>query len=131
MPTDKIDEAIESALADAPEESPKVEEYPVQTSEREGYAWASDVFWVYDHLGDRVSRERAPNSGCYATWKWAKKNLDDFIGQMLPKAMNLLERARDKSSDEDIIQDEEKRAIAEMQRLLKRAVAEAAGAADE
>lgn len=121
MATD-IDDLLDLALTGATEPEATRDNF---APEREGYQWAVDVFWVYEHLGDRISKEKAVSSGRYAQWKWAQENIDSFVGQLLPKAMGILEKARAKQGDNELIEAEEKKDIAAMTRMLARAVAEA------
>lgn len=95
--------------------------------EREGNAWALDVFWVYEHLGSRMTRKEAGTAARWGLYQFAKKNTENFMGQVLPKAMVLLEKAREKAGDPDELIIEEKKGINELRRILTAAIAEAAG----
>ena len=92
------------------------------------HRWASDCFWTFEHLGDRMTLAKAGNAGRWGLWQMAKNDPERFLNQILPKAMSILDRAIDKSGDgEDIIVKAERKNIAELQDILRRAVAEATG----
>lgn len=92
---------------------------------REGHAWAADCYWAYEHLGDRVTRAKAGTAARFAQWKMAAKDPEYFVMQVMPKAMTMLEKARDKAGDEDGVSRAEQKSIAELQRILTAAIAEA------
>lgn len=98
---------------------------PTGELERSSYSWAEDVYWVYEHLGDRVNRSTAGNAGRYALWKNAKADVDKFITQMMPRAMSLLEKSLDKEVDDAVIIRREKKNIAELENILADALVEA------
>ncbi len=117
-----VDDILSSPAVSTPQENES--SFDGGTYAREGYAWAVDAYWVYEHLGDRLNKEKAGNPGRYALWKYAKKETDKFIGQMLPKAMTLLEKARDNTNDDATIVQKEHKAVGELRSLLRKAVAE-------
>jgi hypothetical protein len=119
-----LDVLVDSVLAETPEAG-AIGRYAY---DREGYAWAVDCFWVYEHLGDRITKPLAGSPARWALWKFAKANPDKFVGQILPKAMGLLEKARDKEADSEVdnlMVSEEKKSIRELQRVLEAAILEA------
>lgn len=120
---DVVNDLVSDAIPPEPDVAPGD---PV--SERAGQQWAADVFWVYEHIGDRVTRTKAGTSGRYAMWQYAKKNMDAFLGQLVPKAMAIDEKARDKQGDSTVVEIEEKKSIAEISRILRAAIEEAAQA---
>lgn len=121
MATDAIDDLLDEAFGDGATQF----EGPSEAKDREGYAWAADAFWVYDHIGERLNKKKAGSSGRYAMWKWAKEEQQTFFQMILPKAMALLERARDNSQDDVVVANKEKKAIRELRDLLRKAVKEA------
>lgn len=94
---------------------------------KESYAWALDAFWTYEHMGDKMTRVKAGSAGRWALWQFAKNEPDKFIGQILPKAMALLEKAREKEGDDQVVVEAERKSLANLRQILADAVAELAG----
>lgn len=93
---------------------------------RESYAWAVDVFWVYQRLGQKPSQAAAGGkNGRYALWVEARKDPFKYTNVILPKAMMLLDKARAKEGDSDEVEAIEAKDIAKMKATLKAAVREA------
>lgn len=125
---DSVDDLLDEEPAQsAPETNPaSAREIRPEDGEivREGYQWAIDCFWVYDHLGERMTKAIA-GPRRWAQWQEAKRDTQYFIQQTLPKAMPLLEKARDKAGTDDVSVREERKGIAELQRICRDAVEEA------
>lgn len=88
-------------------------------------AWAEDVHWVYEHHASKLMK--ASPGMTTARWgilQYAKKNMDQFMAQLVPKAMTVLEKAHAKTGDTDAVVTESKRGIAELKRILVAAIAE-------
>lgn len=117
--TDPFADAIDSILASPKPEVPEVTSYA-----RESYAWAEDSFWAFENMGNKMTRAKAGTAARHALWKYAKDNPDQFLGQVLPKAMALLEKARAKEGDTDEIIRAETKSIASLRKLLKAAIVE-------
>lgn len=130
--TDLLAEAV-SEKPLQPASTPLIHDIPVDATNaataglREGHAWAIDAFWAYENLGEKMTRQKAGTSARWAQWQSARKDTGYFLMQILPKAMQLLERARDKGADADMVEREERKEIAKMQRVLKEAIKEAIG----
>lgn len=92
---------------------------------RESYSWAQDVFYVYDHLGATAKEVKTFSDARRALHKHAKSNMDSFMGQLVPKAMQLYEKAREKHGDGDNIIAEEKKGIVQLRQILVAAIEEA------
>lgn len=94
-------------------------------SAREGYAWAADCFWAYDNMGGKMTQAKAGSAGRYYQWKMATKNPEQYVMQVLPRAMTMLEKARDKAGDDaNVVVRAEEKQIAELQSILTAAIAE-------
>jgi hypothetical protein len=91
---------------------------------REEYSWARDIFWVYENLGKKVTKVAAGSSR-YVLWQHANRDKHGFITQMMPKAMALMEKARERQGDDITIIQQERREIAELQAVLRDAIKEA------
>lgn len=96
-----------------------------QEVQREGYRWATDCFWVYKRIGAKLTKAEA-GPGRWALWQEAKRDLSNFVGQILPKAMTLLEKARDKAGDTGAVEKVERKEIGKLQEILIAAREEAA-----
>lgn len=118
-----LDKIIDGALSDGLDVPVTADDVNRQLYAREGYAWALDVFWAYEHMGERVKKDDA-GPGRYALWKFAREDPSKFIGQILPKAMSLLEKARDKEGDDQVVVEAERKGITELRLTLKEALAE-------
>lgn len=116
---DPFDDVVNQILADPKPATPEVTSYA-----REAYAWAEDSFWAFENMGLKMTKAKAGSPARHAMWKYAKDNPDQFLGQVLPKAMALLEKARAKEGDTDEIIRAETKSIAELRNLLKAAVEE-------
>ncbi len=134
MSQDKLDDVLDDLfpVEDKPAAPPKQDDQPtpsdqVSELEREGYAWAQDVYWVYEHLGDRMTRKKAKTGARYGLWQHAKADMDGFLRNILPKAMGLLEKARDKSADDLTIVEAETKSIGELKKILAAAIVEFEG----
>lgn len=117
---------LTDVIDDAPA-TPPAEDAPAFNDgvySREGYAWAVDAYWVYENLGERMNKTKAKSPGRWALWQFAKKDTDNFVRHVLPKAMSLLEKAREKSGDDGHVIEKEKKAIKALKKLLSAAVAE-------
>jgi hypothetical protein len=94
--------------------------------------WARAVYWAANNLDSQgLTKATAGSTLRYELVRYAKKNMKDFIGQMLPKAMVIKDRADAKGGDADIVAVEERKGISELQRILRAAVREATGEVDE
>jgi hypothetical protein len=120
MPDD-IDDLLD-AIDDAP--AAPAEDIAVQI-ELDSLSWARDVYFVYAHIGEKLTKAKAGTGARYALWDYAKKNTADFISNMLPKAMVILDRQKAKGSDDETISAAETKSIKEIQKLLAAAVKEA------
>jgi hypothetical protein len=92
--------------------------------------WARDVYWAAKNLDGKVTKSSAGSTLRYELVRYAKKNMKEFLGQILPKAMVIVDRANAKGGDADIVAVEEGKSIGELQRILRAAVREATGASD-
>lgn len=92
--------------------------------QRESYAWAQDVFFAYEHLDSKPSREKAGTAGRFALWKFARGNTEKFVESMLPKAMVQLEKGRNRAGDDYEVVEKEKRRVGELLELLDAAIVE-------
>lgn len=117
---DELDGLFDNLTADVKVDVPEVTSYA-----RESYAWAEDSFWAFENMGNTMTKKKAGSASRLAMHKYAKNNPDQFLGQILPKAMTLLEKARAKEGDTDEIIRAEQKSIAELRKLLKMAVEEA------
>jgi hypothetical protein len=98
--------------------------------ERESYAWALDVFFVYEHLGTTAKAAKATKeftAARRALLQHSKDDMNNFMGQLLPKAMQLLEKANEKNGDLDTVVAEEKKEINKLRQTLRAAIEEAKG----
>jgi hypothetical protein len=95
-----------------------------QEVQREGYRWAQDCFWVYKRVGRKLTKAEA-GPGRWALYQEAKRDLSNFVGQILPKAMALLEKARDREGDTGTVEKIERKEIAKLQEILVAAREEA------
>jgi len=118
---DEID-LTKAALVDL-QESTNRDEAPTLT--RASYAWALDCDWVWQNLGGKMTRDKAGTPARWALWQYAKKDMDKFIQQIMPKAMTLLEKALDKEGDTDVIIIKERKNIATLKQILSDALIEA------
>lgn len=86
--------------------------------------WARDVMFVYANLSTRVHKEDVTPSR-YSLHRWAsdEKNMEKFLSTMVPKATDMLQKARSKDAGTDEAEKLEHRAISELQALLDAAVA--------
>jgi hypothetical protein len=116
---DQIDDLFSDILDKPVADVPEVTSYA-----RESFAWAEDVFWCFENLGGSMTKKKAGSNARHALWTYAKNNMDQFMGQVLPKAMQLLEKAKAKEGDSDEIIRAETKSIASLRKLLKLAVEE-------
>lgn len=101
-------------------------ENPNQQVERpSGLTWANDVMFVYANLSAKVEHGTVPH-GQYALHRWAsdEKNIDKFLTTMVPKATDMLQKAKSRESESDESVKLEHRAISELQALLDQAIDE-------
>lgn len=121
----KLDDLLaEEEFAEAPQTHADTPVEGPDLFKREEYAWARDIFWVYENLGKRVTKA-STTSGRYVLWQHANRDKHGFITQMMPKAMALMEKARERQGDDITIIQKERKEIAELQALLKDAIKEA------
>ena len=87
--------------------------------------WAQDVMFVYANLSATVRKEDVTPSQ-FALHRWASddKNMDKFLTGMVPKATDMLQKARVKEGGNEEAEKLEHRAIAELQALLDAVVTE-------
>lgn len=90
--------------------------------------WARDVYWVFENYSAKVTKAVAQSSARWGLYSYAKKNCDQFMGQLVPKAMMILEKNAAKGGDAEVVVIEERKSVVELQRILRDALAEAAGA---
>jgi hypothetical protein len=119
------DDATETQPAVDRENTANLEGDIFQEVQREGYRWAQDCFWVYKRVGRKLTKAEA-GPGRWALYQEAKRDLSNFVGQILPKAMAMLEKARDKAGDTDLVEKTERKEIAKLQEILVAAREEAA-----
>lgn len=119
---DIVASVVESAaaLGAPPEDGPVLDV-------REGMRWAQDVFFAYSKLGERLTKATAGSAARYALWRHANKDMDQFIGVTLPRAMAILDRAQAKTGDTGLMEAHEKKGIAELEKILRAAIHEAVG----
>ncbi len=99
--------------------------------EIESYAsLPSDIMYVYHNRENPAARRRdAPNLGAWGMLRAVKdddKLWIDFIKNMLPKVLAILEKKGQVDEFEADIQERERRPIAELGKLIDEAVGEAA-----
>lgn len=98
----------------------------VRDVENPDYQWARDVFWAYENQGGRISKTQAGSAGRYRLWEMATKDFDNFVKNMLSKALPVIERMRAAQGTEtDQIIEMERKEIEGMKKLLKAAIIEA------
>lgn len=87
-------------------------------------SWAEDVVFVYQNLTHLVSEADAGSSGRYALHRWAseEKNMDKFLKDMVPKAMDTLAKNQRSGDDEDARF--EAKSVSELKELIRRTVQE-------
>jgi hypothetical protein len=109
--------------------TPPIAETAPNASQR-WVAWAEDVHWVYEHHAAKLAKSSpGMTTARWGILQYARKNMDAFMAQLVPKAMTVLEKAHDKTGDTDAVVIEEKRGIAELKRILVAAIAESQQAA--
>jgi hypothetical protein len=116
---DDITGTSPSSVGGEPAAPPSVDSPPT-----EGHRWALDCYWAYSEMGGRPNKAKAGSPARYALWQMANKDPGTFVTEIMPKAMNLLDKARAKNSDSENIAKAEKKAILKLQELLKSAVEE-------
>jgi hypothetical protein len=89
--------------------------------------WARDVYWASENMGGRLSKKAAGTGRRYALWQYATTNTKDFIGQMLPKAMQIRDRAMAKNSGDGEGDGDEIRDINQLKIFLRNVVRESGG----
>ena len=107
--------------------APPVDDLALAGYVQESLRWAMDVYWVFENHSGRVTKAVAGTSSRWGLYQYAKKNMDQFMGQLVPKAMVMIEKARAKMGDPDEIVVEEKKGIADLKRILIDAVKESRG----
>lgn len=125
MDTDALDDALESLTTPKVATTESTLPEPTSGTHREGYVWMQDCFWVYENLGSKITRAKSGTPARWALFQMAKKDTGYFMMQILPKALLLLEKAREKGADGDMVVKEEEKEIRSLQKLLKEAVKEA------
>lgn len=94
-----------------------------------GLKWAEACLWASEHLDERMTRAKAGSGLRYAVWKQAKADLPNFLGSILPRTMQILDRHQSKEID-DVVERAEVKSIEQLQKILQRAVREASGSYD-
>jgi hypothetical protein len=90
----------------------------------EGHRWALDCYWAYENMGGRPNKAKAGTPARLALWSMANKDPGAFVMDIMPRAMALLDKARAKSSDGDMVVRKENKKIAELQEILRGAIEE-------
>lgn len=90
----------------------------------EGHRWALDCYWAYENMGGRPNKAKAGTPARLALWSMANKDPGAFVMDIMPRAMALLDKARAKSSDGDMVVRKENKKIGELQEILRLAIEE-------
>lgn len=82
--------------------------------------WARDVLEMSKMLGGKMSIRKAGSKRRYHIWEYGTKQMKDFMGQTLPKASAILDRAKAKGADMDswLVKDEN-RSVEELKKFLR------------
>jgi hypothetical protein len=133
-----VDPAIAAEFADILQPTPAAKAPPAAADPFAGQEaprldqvslrWAHDVYWVFENYSSRVTKQIAGTSSRWGLYQHAKKNADQFMGQLVPKAMVLLEKAYANSGDSEQIVIEERKDIRALKAILVAALEEATGA---
>ena len=122
-----LDKILDAALGDGLDVPITADDTNRALYAREGYAWALDAFWAYEHLGERLTKQKVGTAARWAMYQYARKESDKFLGTILPRAMQLLEKAREKEGDDQQVVEAERKGLTELRRILKEALAEVQG----
>lgn len=88
---------------------------------------ARDVQWAWEHMGrSRMSRKEAGSDARFALWKHSRDDRANFVGQVAPKAMGIIDKWAESQSDDAVVK-AEKKGIAELKSILAAAIQEASG----
>lgn len=120
---------VESLLSDITGTPPSsvensAEPAPLVDGPTEGHRWALDCYWAYENMGGKPTRAKAGTAARFALWQMANKDTGIFVMDIMPRAMALLDKARAKSSDTDMVVRKENKKIAELQEILRGAIEE-------
>lgn len=87
--------------------------------------WAKEVLAVYKNLGKNAGRRALGSSSAKVLKDWAEnsENQEKFLSQMLPKATDILQKARGKEDVDEVTRSEQK-SIAELKSLLRLSLVE-------
>ncbi len=88
--------------------------------------WAKDVMWLRNNLNATKAQAKKWSGFRFALWEYAKLNTADYVSQMLPKATQIIERAKAKAPDASVVDEAETKSIAEIRKILDAAIKEAA-----
>jgi hypothetical protein len=116
----------------AAEPEPPTVELPAETRaafDRDSYAWAADVFFVYDRQTATAKQAKSWTPARQGLLKMLKSDPMAYMAQLVPKAMALYEKAKDKNGDADAVILEEKKDINKLKQILAAAIVEAQGPA--
>ena len=116
-----INALLDETVAEVVDRAPRDTDTPTGETLR----WATDCYWVAENLDERMSKTKAGTTFRFALWKHARENMDTFIGQMLPKAMAILDRQMSKNTDDGALVKHEDKGVAELERILRGVIHEA------
>lgn len=87
--------------------------------------WAKEVLVVYKNLGKKAGRRALGSSSAKSLHDWASNpdNQEKFLSQMMPKATDILQKARGKEDIDEVTRSEQK-SIAELKSFLRLALLE-------
>lgn len=87
--------------------------------------WARDVMWAADNIDtakNKMTKAKAGSAARYNYYLLGKENPKDLLVNLVPKAINIIDKSKpSEGSDIDMA---ENKSIAELEELLKMAIAE-------
>ena len=104
------------------EETPEFADAPLD--EEAAVNWARAVMWAAERVNvKRLSVKQAGSASLHAMWQFGRDDPKALMVQLVPKALNILDKNRGDGPGADVV-DAEMRSVKELQELLAGALAE-------
>ncbi len=121
-------ELIDAMLSlHSPEEDdfePEPAENNIDPDDKAALSWCKAVLWASEHMHDKsMTVEKAGSNLRFSMWQSAQKYSKELLIQLVPKALQIIDRNKDDGSSAETA-DAERKSVAELKELLAGAIEE-------